>query len=329
MSLTNYPRGVSSFGVPVLPSGGFTGKHFWVKPVSGSDARDGLSPDNAFKTLAKAKAAATANKNDVVFLVAEGNSASATTDYQSTGLDWNKDGVHLIGINAAPSIGQRSRIAQLSTVVTIENLFTVSANNCLIMNIEVFHGVDGSTATAPVAVTVSGQRNRIVNCQFSGIGDGTSTNSMDVSGARSLVLSAASENLFVDCYIGLDTLIRATAAAEVELTGACTRNKFLNCHFRTYSSNANMLLIKVAAAMDRFTIFDDCMFTAAQNISSATTITAVFDANSINGEIFVRNPFVSGFTNITAADASRVKVLGLNGLATGHLIGLSQGVDVA
>lgn len=329
MTLTNFPNGISSFGAPIMPYGMFTGTHFFVKPNSGNDANDGLSPEFALNTLAAALAKATANKNDVVWLIAESNTASATTDYQSTSLDWNKDGVHLIGVNAGPQIGQRSRIAQLSTVVTIETLFKVSADNCLIANIEVFHGVDGSTATTPVAVEVTGQRNVFRNCQFSGMGDSTSTNTMDVSGARSLLLNGASECLFDSCYIGLDTVIKATAAAEVEIKGSSTRNIFDRCIFNTYTSNASMLMLTINANTDRFVIFRDCAFINVQNITSATAMTALMDANSVNGNIHIINPYLSGFTNITAADASRVKVLGLDGTATGHLIGVSQGVDVA
>jgi hypothetical protein len=147
------------------------GKVFFVKPYSGSDGNSGRSPKKAFKTLVKALASATANQNDVVYLMAEGNSASLTTDYQAAALDWNKDGVHLIGVGSGAMIGGRSRIGQLSTVKTIEDLFTVSADNCFIANIEVFQGVASSTATLERAVVVSGQRNHFVNCQFSGIGD--------------------------------------------------------------------------------------------------------------------------------------------------------------
>lgn len=316
-------------GVPVNAPIMHTGVGIFVKPSTGSDGNTGRTPAKAVKTLAKALSLATANHGDVVYMISESNTAASTTDYQSATLDWNKDGVHLIGVNCGSRLGQRSRIAQLSTILTIDTLFKVSANNCLIANIEVFQGVSGSTATTPVAVQVTGQRNRFVNCQISGMGDATAANDMDVAAARSLLLTAASENIFEKCYIGLDTTIKATAAAEVEIAGASTRNIFEDCYFNTYTSNANMLMVTIAAAMDRFTIFKNCAFINVLNITSATAMTAVMDAASVNGNVHIINPYVSGFTNITAADASRVKVLGLDGTATGHLIGISQGVDVA
>ena len=325
--LTNFPNGITSFGVPVI--GGsippFQGNYWFVKPYSGSNANDGKSPTTAFKTLAFALSQATANQNDVVFYYAESNTAANTTDYQSSALAWNKDMVHLIGVNDLGQIGQRSRIAQLSTVKTIENLFTVSANACLIANIEVFQGVTSSTATAPVAVTISGQRNHIINCQFSGIGD----TSLDTSGARSLVVSG-SENTFDSCYIGLDTVIRATAAAEVGFTGTPTRNIFNDCIFNTYTSASGFLMATFAAGMDRFTKFKNCEFLCAKNITSAVAPAAVFGGSisSINGVIHLNNPYTN-FTQYTAADASRVVALGLDGTATGHLIGIAQAIDAA
>lgn len=326
MPLTNFPNGVSSFGVPIfgvpLPT---AGNIWFVKPYSGSDGNNGKSTNKAFKTLAKALESATANQNDVVLFYAESNTAANTTDYQSTALDWNKDMVHLIGVNAAGQIGQRSRIAQTSTVKTIENLFTVSADACIIANLEVFQGVDSSTATSPVAVTVSGQRNHIINCQFSGIGD----TSMDTAGARSLVVSG-SENTFEKCYIGLDTVIRATAAAEIGFTGSPTRNVFNDCIFNTYTSASGFLMVTVAATMDRFIKFKNCEFLCADNITSAVNPAAVFGGSisSINGVIHLNNPYTN-FTQYTAADASRVIALGYDGTATGHLIGIAQGIDIA
>lgn len=55
MGYTNFPNGVSSFGVP-LPSAGrdISGSTYFVDNNSGSDYNDGSSWERAFKTLAKA-----------------------------------------------------------------------------------------------------------------------------------------------------------------------------------------------------------------------------------------------------------------------------------
>lgn len=326
MTTTNFPGGITSFGIPVVGEMPTQGKVWFVKPYSGSDGNSGTTPTKAFKTLAKALSSATANQNDIVYLMAEGDSASLTTDYQSAALDWNKDGVHLIGVNCSPLIRQRSRIAQLSTVKDIETLVTVSADNCYIANLGVYHGVASSTATSPVAFHVSGAGNHIHNCQLSGNGD--TAGSMDTAGARSLTVSG-SENTFTNCYIGLDTVIRTTQAAEVGITGAATRNIFKDCIFSSYTSTTAFLPVTVAATMDRFTVFENCKWLCAVNITSAATPAKVFGGSltTINGGIHLINPY----TNCTqyAPDSSRVYALGHNGLATGNLIGIAQAIDAA
>ena len=299
------------------------GQQFFVKPRTGSDGNDGKSPRRAFQTLAKALSAATANQNDVVWMFAESNTAGSTTDYQSANLDWNKDLVHLIGVNAGGFIGQRSRVAPLSTVTAFANLFTVSANGCYIANIEFFQGAMNTNPTAAsTCVTVSGQRNHFVNCQISGIGDST----LDDAGSNSLTITG-SENTFDDCYIGLDTVIRATSVTEVVLSGTPTRNVFRRCHFETYTSGSTFKMITIPTGMDRFTKFVDCDFHAVQNITSAVAPTGLIGITTCNGVVLLRNPMLYGFAQYVTADNAYVQVLGHNGLATGHLVGITQGVD--
>lgn len=308
----------------LFPSQSFVtqGDIYYVKPYSGSDANNGKTPAKAFKTLRYALSQATADQNDVVYLMSESNTAANTTDYLDSALDWNKDGVHLIGVNCGSMLGQRSRIAQLSTVKTIEDLFTVSADNCLIANIEVFHGVASGTQTAGRAMVVSGQRNRIVNCQISGIGD----SSFDDAGARSLAVTG-SENTFQHCYIGLDTIIRGTAAAEVTI-GDVARTIFEDCFFNTYTSLSTFKMVTYSAP-DRFVLFKNCVINAVQNITSAVAPTgALAAATSVNGQIILINSPVVGFADITTADDSKVLVSGTgNGTLVG--LGLAGTVDVA
>lgn len=309
-------------GVPV--GGMFTpGRAIFVRPGTGSDANTGKSPNKAVQTLAKALSLATADKGDIVYMIAEGNGSSATTDYQATALDWNKDGVHLIGIGADPLLGQRSRIAQLSTVLTIEDLFTVSANNCIIKNIAVYHGIDNSTATSPRAMVVSGQRNHIINCQISGAG--STAGDMDNAGARSLAVTGA-ENTFTNCYIGLDTVIRGTMTAEVTV-GDIPRTVFDKCVFNTYTSLSTFKIVTYSAP-DRFILFRDCLLNAVNNITSAVQPTgALAAATSVNGQIILQNSVVSGCVNVTTADDAKVFVSGPIGGAVD--MGLATGVDIA
>lgn len=290
------------------------GNIFFVKPYSGSDANDGMSPDTAFKTLVKALAKATANQNDVVYLMSESNTGSATTDYQSVALNWNKDGVHLIGANNGAMIGSRSRIAQLSSVKSLTNLLTVSANNCLIANIEIYQGVATSVALAPIALIVSGERNRFVNCQISGIGD----TSLDVAGARSVYITG-SENLFQHCYLGLDTIIRGTAEAEVEILGTSgalvARTIFEDCNFNSWTSLAAFKSLKTTY-IDRFLLLNNCILSAVQNAGASVAPTGAIINVTPNGSVKMLGGGVFGFANISTASDSALYVLGSWGLGT-------------
>lgn len=282
-------------GVPV--AGKLTnGTSYFVAPYSGKDANPGKKIKSPLKTLSQAQTKATADKNDVVYLISESNTAASTTDYQSSALAWAKDGVSLIGVNSGTNVNQRSRIAQLSTATNVDNLFTLSADNCFISNISVFHGVDDATSKG--AVLVSGSHNHIYNCHFAGIGHAT----MDTADNYSLAVSG-SENLFENCVIGIDTVARGTAANyELTFSGGATRNTFRNCIFMTYAEANTHLFMKIASSgTDRWNLFEHCLFiNMPTGIASGTTMTEAFDitgGGSPDGLIILKNCTLIGATD--------------------------------
>ena len=57
MSLTNFPNGITSFGVPIVGQGRFSSPwatHYFVDGTYGSDGNDGKTPGTAFLTIQKA-----------------------------------------------------------------------------------------------------------------------------------------------------------------------------------------------------------------------------------------------------------------------------------
>lgn len=321
--LQNYSLGAFEFasGLQTFQASN-QGNVFYVRPRTGSDGQDGRSPQTAFKTLATALGACTANQNDIVYMLAESNTAGNTTDYQAAALNWNKDGVHLIGVNGGSMIGSRSRIAQLSTVKTIEDLVTVSANGCYIANLEIFQGVATSTATSPRALVVSGVRNVFENCQISGNGD--TGGSMDTAGARSLAVTG-DENTFKNCYIGLDTVIRGTQTTEIDVGNS--RNIFDNCVVESYTSLSTFkALTTTSTVAGRFVLLRNTMLCAIQNISSAVAPTGAI-AHAQAGNVYMQGGGVYGYANVSTADATTVLV----SAPAGGLVdmGLATGVDIA
>ena len=285
MGVTPFPNGITSYGIPVFGGGVMSqGQAWFVKPRTGNNANNGKSSDKAFKTLDKAQTMAVANRNDVVYLFAESNTAADTTDYQSATLAWAKDLVHLVGVGAPVNVSNRARVAFLSTYDTASNLFTLSASGCIISNISLFAGVAGTLPTG--CMNVTGSRNFVSNCHIAGIGHANN----DINSAYSLQISAGQENLFSHCTIGVDTIARGTGAnSELRLVSAATRNKFENCDFTTYAEAAgHQFLIVGASGLDRYTKFENCNFiNMPTGIASGTTMTEAFDVGATPGGLLL------------------------------------------
>jgi hypothetical protein len=316
MGFTNFPNGITSFGVPVMPGGvpfGTNSKALFVLPAAaastprGSDGNLGTKIKRPLATLSKAQTLAVADSNDTVYMISQSNSASSTTDYQSSALSWAKDGVHLVGVNSGNRIAMRSRIAQLSTATGITGLYTHSADNCLVSGIHVFQGVDDATSLG--AALISGDRNLFINCHFAGIGHAT----QDAANNYSLKITG-SENTFINCTIGLDTIARGTAANwELELSGGATRNRFYGCEFLTYAEAATHQFLYVpASGIDRTTLFDHCIFTNMSTGDAAgTTMTEAFDVTgggSPDGDILLNFCTLKGATDWEASASGKVLI---------------------
>lgn len=312
-------------GVPVMealpPWLAFPGgRRIHVDPYWGVDSgRDGSSPDKAVKTLTRALALATADQNDVVYFHARSNTAAYTTNYLSSVFDWNKDGVHLVGINSGVNISPRSRVAFLSTYDTNASaMFTVSANNCYIANMQFFMGV---ASTKPIGcMNVTGQRNRFENCHIAGFGALTN----DILGAYSLKLTGAEENLFVDCTIGHDRISRgAYANSEILVASVAKNNNFRNCVIKGFTSSAtNWVFLRAAAgSLDGVLEFKDCRFINSVHRTGGTGLTYGFIVNSgAGGDVIL-----SGTTGVMAGDINSTdsgNVYGLGAIATAATFGL-------
>lgn len=287
MSLTNFPSGLSSFGIPVLGGASlpFTGKYFFVDPANGSDGNKGDSPGKALGTLYEALSLCTSGNNDVIFLIGSGSTAatarlslanaqSVNSAATSGTLVWNKNATHLIGITAPTGVAQRARLAPPTGTYTVTtfgsaNFVTVSGSGCLFANFSLFHGFSTGGANQ-ICWTDTGGRNYYDNVEFGGIADAGSAAD---AGSRSLKIGSAGsgENTFHRCTIGLDTVTRSVANASIEFAGGTPRNRFIECVLPFQTSNAGVLGIlgTGASCMDRWQLFERCSF--INNIKSTST----------------------------------------------------------
>lgn len=248
---------------------GIRGNVYWVDPTNGSDGSDGTSPASAKATLAAAYALTTANQNDVVFFI-----GGPTGDSPAAAITWSKSYTHLIGISAdLPGMGQRCRVVN-AAANDLAVLFTLSGNGCIVKNIQFFDGKDSAADGA--CVLVSGSRNLLVNCFVAGMGDATASGPATRAGSYSLKITGA-ENTVANSTIGLDTIARSAANAELIVSGA--RNRFIGCEVRSYSETAGKFLVKVDAATDlRDVQFDDCLF-FNYSVNWATGISDAFNVS--------------------------------------------------
>lgn len=307
MALTNFPDGITSFGVPVLGTLGgipLTGTYYFVNPASGSDAYDGLSPQNAFRSLSSAYNAATAGQNDVIVLIGDGSTTG--TARLSASLTWAKNATHLIGVTAPTMVAQRARISTLTTAtVNINPLMTISASGCIFANFSFFQGV-GQSATDEQLIDITGDRNYFYNIQFGGMGHATGAGR---AGSYCVYLNDGDENTFDGCTFGLDTVSRSAANASVKMRGQSQRNVFRNCLWPMYATATSPLFIDVAAvgAIDRFQW-------VAQNAfinTGTSSVAAVVGYNaSQGGVVFLDNCSAVGATDWTAADTATVQITG-------------------
>ncbi len=242
---------------------GMTGNVYYLDPVNGLDGNTGQLPTSAVQTLAAGYALLTSGNNDVLVLM--GNGAS-TGSARITTFTWAKSACHLIGVCAPSHVSQRARIANPTTsgITITANFFTVSGSGCLFQNLSWFVGAGaGQTGiAASICMTVTGQRNAFVNCDFEGMGDSTSAVS---STSRNILISAGGqENYFGHCNIGLDTVVRTSANASVEISGGGPRNLFEQCTFPFFSSDGLQYAILGAttAAIDRWVLLKGCQFIA-------------------------------------------------------------------
>jgi hypothetical protein len=294
MGLTNFPNGITSFGVPVLGGIGglpFTGTWWFVDPVNGLDGNAGTSPSQALQTLYQAVNKAVSGRNDVVVLIGDGAAAGTSrlslagaqsiNPLATTGvLNWNKNALHLVGIGAPTQVAQRARIAPPTGTYTQAtfgsgNFVAVTGGGCLFANVSLFHGFS-TGGTNQICWTDSGGRNSYWNMDFGGMGDATSAAD---AGSRSFKLGGAGvgETTFEHCNFGLDTVARgAVANASLELTGGTPRNVIRNCSFIMDTTAATPLHIlgAGAACVDREQWFQHCAFLNAIK-SGATAISEV------------------------------------------------------
>ena len=318
MPLTHYPYGVSSFGAPIFPGVPFGGQSnfYYVDAINGNDGNSGTDPSQAFKTVAKGYAVLRSGYYDTLFLIGLGTAFPLTAQ-----LVWAKNYTNLIGDTIPTLVSQRARITNGTALLTPMIDFT--ATGVYVANIQMANY--GSDATgALLGVRLNGaQRCRFDNCHIAGMGGATTATE---TGGRSLVLTNdASENVFSNCAIGLDTVARTAANYEIEfIAPACARNVFQDCtvlRYTTGSGNSGGFVKIDNNGIDRWVIFRNCIFmnSIVGGGAALTTGFVAGTAQATGGYVLLKNCISGGMTGLTGGSDTSLLVDFLPGAATSVL----------
>lgn len=274
---------------------GGIGDIYYLDPANGSDSNAGTAPGSAFASMETAEAALTANQNDVLVYI-----AGATSLTLQTALVWDKSYTHLVGSCAPTHAGQRARIFQLSTLTGASPLIDISASGSIFKDFYVFQGV--ADATSLINIEVRGGRNYFDNVHFAGGGHATQA----INGGASLKLNGAEENKFVGCTIGVDTVAAATGMTGILFDTDAHRNVFEKCHVSMLAGHIGASWVEVADAtgIDRYNIFDNCLFTNtnAANFAMASGFVIPAIAGNRPARFFLKDCVGYGATKWDADD---------------------------
>jgi hypothetical protein len=249
MSFTNFPNGVTSFGVPQIGSGVpvTNGTYYFVDYTNGNDGYDGMSMDTPFKTVDKAYDMATSNADDVICLM--GSATHVLTEM----LDVSKNRVHFVGIDGTNGrmYGQNAKVSLTAT----------------------------SGATNIATMQNTGVRNSFTNIKF--------LNSSTVAEGIYCVAEGGEYTVYTNCEIYKDTDLDQTAAAEMLHNGdsvqmiGCTIGSLANI----VADNVIRPCVKVTATLSgkkfRDGVFIDCMFWRK---AGGTEAVMIYGANATDVE---------------------------------------------
>lgn len=259
-------------------------------------------------TIAAAYAKTVTNRNDIIFLSANGTSNKVTAV-----LPVAKNRVHFVGLDPVNrKIGSRSMISNTGAgAATDTSMIYVTGTGCSFRNISMKN--NWSAAENLFAVKDWGIQTYFENCDIENLGTAHMTN----AAAASLNL-AGNECIYVNTTIGQNTtLVTSTAGQQLLVTNRgtagtkSTRSRFDNCRFQTYTSDTTHVLARFAAtSVDRDIVFNEPEFVnTVIGTSSVTLAVAVATDAGVGGSVLIGYPRAYGVTNIATSAVGNTGVL--------------------
>jgi len=297
------------------------GKWFFVDPLSGSSANDGLTVPTAMDSIATAYTACTDGAGDGIAILSRDVAGTTTSSKLAAAITWAKCGITVYGVAARNGYNSRARIANATSLLDAPSLITVSGENNHFENIYLIN--EGTNNAAIGCLVVSGNRNSFYNCHFSQNGLTRTPQATD----NDLTLYS-SECVFERCFFGNNNTIRSGAAAGNIVLGNSTtqigQNYFRECVILSYSATTTHGAIKIAnaATLGGYVTFDACQFINWNSGAETALATIVIGATPSNMGILLNRCASAGYVAISA-DAFTVSTGPTAGAGTGPI---AQGV---
>lgn len=271
--LTQFPNGVASFGVPVVPgkdSGQVWGSTFFVDTATGSDSNTGLTPTEALATIEAAVGKCTTGKGDRIF-VRDGAYAEAFTV--------SKSSVQIIG---------QSRSGVVITGDTdATDTIIVTGDEVTIRNVSVRAYDTGSDISL---IKCTGDGLNVDNCDFLG-----GEYQVELSGSDGSIISASHFVTPSDVTDG--ACIIATDSNDCKITG---------CDFKI-DSNTDAIIHHDADNLD----VGYCSAVGDDDTGASASAFVLINGSDATSELMVHDCTATLFGAMIAENSTAVAAHGL------------------
>lgn len=282
MATTNFPNGVSSFGIPVLSPGGdlpLSGQYFFVSSSTGADGNPG-SWDLPKQTISGALGSCVANRGDVIALM-PGFTKSITA---AAGVALNVAGVTLVGL------GNGSDRATITFTTATAATMTVTSANISVRNV-LFDLTGFDAIVAPISPTAA---------DFSLIGCDITTGNATNQAALAILTTTAANRLTVAGCTFHGTSDAGTAAA-IRIVGGTGHQIINNVFIGAYTTSLGAIDNATTACTEAVVSGN-----LINNLTASSAKAMVFVATSTGMIANNRMQILTGTAPITGAAMSWV-----------------------
>lgn len=235
MAITNFPDGLSSFGMPVVGQGVPIARAYkFVCSTYGSNGNEGTL-ESPYATIDYAIGKCTASRGDTI-VVLPGHTETVTA---AAGIALDVAGVNIIGI------GEGSIRPTVNFTTAVGASFAVTAANCLVKNILFLGGFDALTnpisvaaadftldgcewrdvtgqATDVILTTAAADRMKIINHRHDGATAAGGASAVAIVGGDRIRI----ENCSFDGNFSIGVIdVRTTATTDLEVTNVRARTR--------------------------------------------------------------------------------------------------------